>query len=769
MEIRSSFEKAHRSFPSLGGSAVRLSTIVAVSFWGIAAIAQTESKPPSLAHELQQAALQAGTIDSGTLPTANAPGQVPLSVGPGTMYNAVALGTAAFAPTTAFDAAGTGPCGEAANGIFRPGCFSSTGIGNNLVSQADAAFNAAVVYASSHNGATVDLGQSLWPVCNNQQGWILPHASGASGVNVAGASQVGSVLTLACTIARTALPPNSQSGSTISQAFLWEPVPAAFSLTSYHMHDFAVSANGRASACMDMEGTTYVSKFENLVCNGAAGDGTPTANGIRFGNSKYPNLSWSFQVFLDNISVTSGGNAGAGATFSVGLSNGIPALTVTAGGSGYSKNTEVFLNGTGAGSKPCTTMGTLTPAFTNGAITAVKTSGFAGCGGTVYAQAYDNVFGVQYGIFLDQYTDSTAISLQPQVGATAAMYIVGGNNHIEKAHPCCGMPIGAIDAGTNTWTATELDSVGSYGFSFGSTSASTLIGTQFYWNGSFPGSSSYLFGPYVGNVTLIAGKCNNLQSAGGYNQLVSATGQGAYPAGVSLLGEMDCGSGSPNTILGQSLSTPSVSGGPLASNGLQLKASSHNGAANTGNMVLYGANGAAAFTVIPNGDTYVGSYASAPARSLYFYQGLNGTATNAAQISADYGSLNFANPSGGFTYQTSYSAANAVGVQESGAPYRSAKWYFDGASGTGTGEWHISPLSSNVELGDASGAYAFNVKNSSGASVAGANSSGTFYETLQTPTTSSAICTTGQFADDRNYHYVCTQTNHWRRVALTDF
>lgn len=44
-----------------------------------------------------------------------------------------------------------------------------------------------------------------------------------------------------------------------------------------------------------------------------------------------------------------------------------------------------------------------------------------------------------------------------------------------------------------------------------------------------------------------------------------------------------------------------------------------------------------------------------------------------------------------------------------------------------------------------------------------------FIGMLSTPTSSSASCTTGEFKDDANYHYVCVATNKWKRVALSDF
>ena len=48
-------------------------------------------------------------------------------------------------------------------------------------------------------------------------------------------------------------------------------------------------------------------------------------------------------------------------------------------------------------------------------------------------------------------------------------------------------------------------------------------------------------------------------------------------------------------------------------------------------------------------------------------------------------------------------------------------------------------------------------------------SAGALKGTLSTPASSSATCVAGQFTDDANYHYVCTATNTWKRVALSTF
>jgi hypothetical protein len=46
---------------------------------------------------------------------------------------------------------------------------------------------------------------------------------------------------------------------------------------------------------------------------------------------------------------------------------------------------------------------------------------------------------------------------------------------------------------------------------------------------------------------------------------------------------------------------------------------------------------------------------------------------------------------------------------------------------------------------------------------------GTIISPLVTPASSSSACTTGQFENDASYHYVCTSTNTWKRVALSSF
>jgi hypothetical protein len=71
--------------------------------------------------------------------------------------------------------------------------------------------------------------------------------------------------------------------------------------------------------------------------------------------------------------------------------------------------------------------------------------------------------------------------------------------------------------------------------------------------------------------------------------------------------------------------------------------------------------------------------------------------------------------------------------------------------------------------GSATTAYAIRSEDPNPSVLAGPLQATMFHETLHTPATSSEACTAGQFTDDANFHYVCTATNTWKRVALSAF
>jgi len=100
---------------------------------------------------------------------------------------------------------------------------------------------------------------------------------------------------------------------------------------------------------------------------------------------------------------------------------------------------------------------------------------------------------------------------------------------------------------------------------------------------------------------------------------------------------------------------------------------------------------------------------------------------------------------------------NAVGVQI---------WNVSSVGGTVTNNYglYINPIIGGTALN-----YQIYSNGTAPSFFRGPIQASAFQETLFTPASSSAACTTGQFADDANFHYVCTATNTWKRVALSTF
>ena len=416
------------------------------------------------------------------------------------------------------------------------------------ITQADAAFRAASTWVTIHRaGAVLDLGARAWDVCNAGEGWVLPQAPQYSGgLSIVGVNVQTSQLNLSCTIHRSDRP--TQLSGVLSQAFLWQPTVKPAALNSFNMHDFSLNMNGKAAACMDFLGMTYVSTFRDITCSGAAGPD----HGVQFGDHNSPGEASAFQTFLDNLEVTGNAPQGSGAEVKAVLEGGKPYLVVAQGGHHYSHAAKAWLIGYGRGSQPCTVTPELavlviderdTPG--TGQIAEVHAVGRSeDCTGPAWVIIYDPVYPLRYGFLFDNWTDSTAYDLQPDAGYEAAIMINSSSNVLIHTHPCCGMPVQIRDNGANIWVGTELDSPAHYGFSFDASASPTLIGTNFVWNQRYPGSSAYRFGPEVNSATITGANCSNFQDAGGFHQLVFPEGPvdagATVPEGFSISGERPC-------------------------------------------------------------------------------------------------------------------------------------------------------------------------------------------------------------------------------------
>lgn len=102
------------------------------------------------------------------------------------------------------------------------------------------------------------------------------------------------------------------------------------------------------------------------------------------------------------------------------------------------------------------------------------------------------------------------------------------------------------------------------------------------------------------------------------------------------------------------------------------------------------------------------------------------------------------------------------------------KWYF--GADNGNVNYLQSGLAHDIQIGPGCGGVAVSCApvltlfaSDQSATFANLVRATLYQETLTTPASSSAACTAGQFTDDANYHYVCTATNTWKRVALSTF
>lgn len=90
------------------------------------------------------------------------------------------------------------------------------------------------------------------------------------------------------------------------------------------------------------------------------------------------------------------------------------------------------------------------------------------------------------------------------------------------------------------------------------------------------------------------------------------------------------------------------------------------------------------------------------------------------------------------------------------------------ASGTSTNVFTsgAAVVGLGIDLTAAQTANAMEVRNSSAAVIAGRNAAGENFQTLRTPASATAACTTGTIVWDTGFIYICTATDTWKRAAI---
>lgn len=330
-------------------------------------------------------------------------------------------------------------------------------------------------------------------------------------------------------------------------------VPAAavaFALPTIHWKGFTLAANNNAPAVFDLHACQQCFVEDVAMRDAVLGADHYFEAGTIGGGS----TGWVFELTMRDVKTgyTTGnhGNGAAAATATV--SGGVPTITVTNGGSGYSASQLSIRLVKQGGLEACSSPGTNTPTIVVGVITAV-TSTATGCAATgqTFVQFFPQV-NVNYSFKFSNMTDSSdLVNIVPGgVGAIAGIYLsnVCNMNSFRKIHPQ-GVFNGVQDSGNTNWYDSQIDSVYNWGFDFeGANTQTNLVGSMFEWNANhYDGSSDYHFGTITNPPTsspsainIYGDICGDRAQQNAYAHFVSATGAvdagNTMPSFVNVIG-----------------------------------------------------------------------------------------------------------------------------------------------------------------------------------------------------------------------------------------
>lgn len=191
---------------------------------------------------------------------------------------------------------------------------------------------------------------------------------------------------------------------------------------SAYLKNFQIDADFNAPSGLYI-GASNVFNVEGVTVIGATGTGT-NSNFVQMGDPTCSPSGATFEGHIRHLSVQGRGTgASSWAATTCSQSGGTPSCTVSNGGTYHWNTSAAYLVGNQSGTsfQPCTTMGTITPAFTaNGTwvwgetfyqqtlntytLSSVSFSGFSGCSGSMYLYVPDQL-SPSYGVYLPFSTD----------------------------------------------------------------------------------------------------------------------------------------------------------------------------------------------------------------------------------------------------------------------------------------------------------------------------------------------------------------------------
>lgn len=361
----------------------------------------------------------------------------------------------------------------------------------NTPTQLDCAFYIAQSQVTTTIGVDLELGGKSYTSAIGMT-WPTVGTPGLPGVNIHGVGVGSSIITLTSSIAvgMINVPPANTD----------------FVLPRLQFSDFTLDAHGNAPAVFDLHACQQCEIRNMDLRNAAPGSDHYFEAGTIGGGAK----GYVYELTMENVSEGYGPSGGGGhgngaATFTVTVTGGVPAITVTNGGTGYSSQLAFRLVRSG-GLEACSSVGTFTPTVSGGVITAVSTTS-TGCAATgqTFVQLYPQT-NVAYGFKFSTMTDSHFITslTTGSVGATCGIFASDhtGSNVFFKLHPI-GTFNGVCDSGNDDYYGTQIDSVYNWGFDFeGQSTVNNIYGSHFQWNSThYEGSSDYHFGQITGAPT----------------------------------------------------------------------------------------------------------------------------------------------------------------------------------------------------------------------------------------------------------------------------
>lgn len=320
-----------------------------------------------------------------------------------------------------------------------------------------------------------------------------------------------------------------------------------------HLEKFTIDANNLSPMALYYAGQN-ISYLEHLYIRNANGShafaqiGDTSCTGGTTGST--------FQINVNDIYLDGKGTApGSWARGTVSISGGTPSVSVTTPGLYNHQNPPGYLIGYGSGSKPCSTMGTVTVNTSSSgsqfAVSSVALSGFSGCVAGVGAYVFiPDLPPAQYGIDLQFFTDATVNMLVTNaVGQKAGIRNANSANVYTGAHPYNSY-IGVEDDGGGKWYGIDADS---NLYMMNLTAPTVVSGLNLFYNNStaFPGAGAFLLGNGSNGSTFFGNNLVTASANADYHQFVTVaggpvdTGQGNWPASSIDIGSPTA---SPNSL-----------------------------------------------------------------------------------------------------------------------------------------------------------------------------------------------------------------------------